>query len=59
MIMKPRLISVHFYFEDSSNPIGSYCVCCVGGYVYSSTSMMGPGYDFEDSLPELKALFGV
>ena len=54
-----RLICVYFYFEDSSTPIGSYCVYCVDGYAYNSTSMMGPSYDFRDSLPELRALFGI
>ncbi len=54
-----RLIAVEFYFEDSSSAVGSYCVYCNGGYVSSSTKMMGAGYDYKSHLAELKALFGI
>ena len=53
------MISVQFYFDGSTVPIGSYCVYCVDGYVCNSTTMMGADYDFKDSLRELKALFGI
>lgn len=54
-----RLIAVQFYTEGAGAAGGSFCVYCVAGTVCSSTTMMGSGYDYEEALPELKALFGL
>ena len=54
-----RLIAVQFYTEGAGAAGGSFCVYCVAGTVCSSTNRMGSGYDYEEVLPELKALFGL
>ena len=54
-----KLITVNFYFSDSSSTVGSYCVYCQNGYVVSSTTMMGANYPYRDYLSDLKDLFGI
>lgn len=54
-----RLISVKFYIEDTSKPVGSFCVYCIYKSAYSSTTVMDANFPYKEHLDELKALFGV
>lgn len=54
-----KLIAVQFYLPKATSASGSYCVYCDGGYVVSSTKMMGADYPYRDNLSNLKALFGI
>ncbi len=53
-----RLIAVKYAFDDGDWG-GAYCLYLVGEYVVNGTSMLPPGFDFDERLEELKALFGL
>ncbi len=53
-----RLVAVKFSV-DSGDWMGSYCVYMDGKYVLNCTTMLPAGYEFDENLEELKALFGM
>lgn len=53
-----RLVAVR-YAVDGGDWMGSYCVYMSGEYVRNCTTMLPSGYDFNEHLEELIALFGI
>lgn len=53
-----RLIVVKFGV-GSKDWMGAYCVYTEGKRLSNSTTMMPPGYDFEENIEQSKALFGL
>ncbi|MBR2319841.1 MAG: hypothetical protein IKA50_03540 [Clostridia bacterium] len=51
------LIAVKCYLER--DVVAAYGVYCVNGVRVNATKMLPPGYDFDDNLDDLKALFGI
>lgn len=51
------LIAVKCYLER--DVVAAYGVYCVNGVRVNATKMLPPGYDFDDNLEDLKALFGI
>ena len=51
------LIGVKCYSDDTA--IAAYGVYCINGVKCGATKMLPPGYDFDDNLEDLKALFGI
>jgi len=47
------------YGLDSRDWDGCYCVHMNGEYAVGCTTMLPSGYDFDERLEELKALFGI
>lgn len=47
------------YGLDSKDWDGCYCVYLKGEYVVNCTTMLPSGFDFEEKLNELRALFGI
>lgn len=55
-----RLIWVRVALEEDSDDWGAgYCVYTIHDIVRNCTESMGGGYDFEDHLEEIKALFAL
>lgn len=55
-----RLIWVRVALEEGSSDWGAgYCVYTIHDIVWNCTESMGGGYDFEDHLEEIKALFAL
>ncbi|MGN1161879.1 MAG: hypothetical protein ACI4SX_06505, partial [Candidatus Fimenecus sp.] len=55
-----RLIWVRVALEEGSSDWGAgYCVYTIHDIVRNCTESMGGGYDFEDHLEEIKALFAL
>lgn len=51
------LIAVKCYLER--DVVAAYGVYCVNGVRVNATKMLPSGYDFDDNLEDLKALFGI
>lgn len=51
------LIGVTCYMDG--DVVAKYGVHCLNGVKVGATKMLPPGYDFEENLSDLKALFGV
>ncbi len=52
-----NLIAVKCYLER--DVVAAYGVYCVNGIRVNATKMLPPGYDFDENLEDLKALFGI
>lgn len=52
-----HLISVVCHVE--SGAAAAYGVYCINGIQINATKMLPPGYDFDENLEDLKALFGI
>ena len=51
------LIAVKCYAGNSA--AAAYGVYCINGVKCGATNMLPPGYDFDENLEDLKALFGI
>lgn len=51
------LIAVKCY--AGNNAAAAYGVHCINGVKCGATKMLPPGYDFDENLEDLKALFGI